>query len=401
MVLILLLISVLGDNGNSSQSGFGNWKALDLWTYIPVGPFESQLNVVNEVGQDLRIIKSHSGEFNIGLNGGSFNITVSNVGTTAISGPITVTDTLPTGLTPVAATTPVGGGWNACTIVGQLVTCVHPNGSGLAVAASLQPITLTVDVSLAAAPGVINTVLVSNPNDSNPSNNQHSDPVSIASADIAVEKSVLPVTVREGDTVTFTIKATNNGPSIASGVQLDDVLPVGLTYASHSASQGVYDSSTGIWTIGTLPNTAFVTLNITATVDVGTAGLSITNTATRSASSPPDYNPANDSDNALLKVINPVIQIIKSPASQMVLVGSNAAFTLAVTNPGDVDLTSVVVTDALCTVGPTFVSGDVNTNNVLETTETWIYSCAVNNVAIDFTNTANVSGTPPIGPACN
>lgn len=33
--------------GNGSGSGFGNWKGLDLWTYIPVGPIAGQLNVVD------------------------------------------------------------------------------------------------------------------------------------------------------------------------------------------------------------------------------------------------------------------------------------------------------------------------------------------------------------------
>ena len=43
---------------------------------------------------------------------------------------------------------------------------------------------------------------------------------------------------------------------------------------------GAYASGTGLWTIGTLNNGATATLNITATVDVGTSGNTITNTIT-------------------------------------------------------------------------------------------------------------------------
>ena len=61
------------------------------------------LNEVNQISQDLKIVKTHSGLFTIGDNGGSFTLTVSNVGTTATTGgqTVTVSDSLPTGLTLV------------------------------------------------------------------------------------------------------------------------------------------------------------------------------------------------------------------------------------------------------------------------------------------------------------
>ena len=93
----------------------------------------------------------------------------------------------------------------------------------------------------------------------------------------------------------------------------------------------------------------------------------------------------------------PGLTVTKSPATQTVVSGGSAVFTLTVDNSGDVDLTSVVVSDPQCTTltGPT---GDTNTNNVLETTETWSYTCTVTNVTSGFTNTATVTATPPTGP---
>ena len=64
---------------------------------------------------------------------------------------------------------------------------------------------------------------------------------------------------------------------------------------------------------------------------------------------------------------------------------------MTVTNPGDVSLTNIVVTDAQCTTGPTYTGGD-DGDNILQTTESWTYSCDVAGETADFTNTAEVDG---------
>ena len=88
---------------------------------------------------DLTIAKSHTGNFTVGVNG-AYTITVSNAaGSGPTTGTITVTDTLPTGLTYVSGT---GTGWS-CSAVGQAVTCT--TAGPLAAGASSNPITLTVE----------------------------------------------------------------------------------------------------------------------------------------------------------------------------------------------------------------------------------------------------------------
>ena len=221
--------------GNGAGTGFGNWKALDLWSYYPVAPISEVLNVIDPPTQDLRIIKTHTGLFNLGPAGGVFSITVSNVGTAVLNGAITVTDFLPAGLTPVSATTP--SGWNACSIVGQTVTCVHPNAAGLAAGAALPVITLTVDVAASAAPSVTNTASVANANNSNPSNNQSDDIVTVNAPELSVTKSdsvsgSLPL----GSSFNWTLTAANTGTGaaiFASGqVILRDPLPANASYAA-------------------------------------------------------------------------------------------------------------------------------------------------------------------------
>lgn len=85
--------------------------------------------------------------------------------------------------------------------------------------------------------------------------------------DLAVIKSVSQTTVISGDTVSYTITVTNNGPADASGVELADQLPSGVTYVSHSASQGTYTQGTGIWDVGNLQNAGNATLTINVTID--------------------------------------------------------------------------------------------------------------------------------------
>ncbi len=79
-------------------------------------------------------------------------------------------------------------------------------------------------------------------------------------------------------------------------------------------------------------------------------------------------------------------------------VGSTATFTYTVTNAGATDLQNVVVTDDNGTPGdtsddlsPTFVSGDTNSNSILETTETWTYATTHVVTAGQYTNIGSVA----------
>ena len=85
--------------------------------------------------------------------------------------------------------------------------------------------------------------------------------------DLAITKTVDNPTPIAGETITYTVTITNNGPDDATGVQVIDQLPVGITYASDTTSQGSYDSVTGIWMVGTVVNAASATLTIVTSVD--------------------------------------------------------------------------------------------------------------------------------------
>jgi len=101
------------------------------------------------------------------------------------------------------------------------------------------------------------------------------------SADLSLTKAVDDPTPNVGSNVTFTIVVSNGGPSDATGVNVTDVLPYGLTFVSADPAAS-YNNSTGVWTVGNLTNGANATLTIVATVsDLGGSG--VTNIATASA----------------------------------------------------------------------------------------------------------------------
>ena len=118
------------------------------------------------------------------------------------------------------------------------------------------------------------------------------------SVDLGLNKTIDQSTPEEGDTISFTVTVSNNGPDQATTVQVADSLPSGLSFVSSNATQGSYDSGNSNWFIGTLNAGNTATLTITASVDQGTGGSVISNTASVNYLSQNDPNSDNDSSTA-------------------------------------------------------------------------------------------------------
>src|SRR5207248_2145700 len=184
-----------------------------------------------------------------------------------------------------------------------------------------------------APASVTNTGTVSGGNEVNAANDTATDPTTVTSqADIGIAKSASSGSVTVGSNVTFTITASNLGPSNASGVVVTDLLPAGLTFVSAVPSQGTYTSGTGAWNIGAIVSGGSATLTLVATV---TQTGSITNTATKSAENESDPNPANDSASATINGQAPDMTIAKSHIGTF-LRGAAASYSLTVSNTGPV-----------------------------------------------------------------
>ena len=156
--------------------------------------------------------------------------------------------------------------------------------------------TLTITVTVTSTTPTTNTATKTAEDQTDPvaGNNSASATVTGQAADIAITKIVSNPTPDFGSNVTFTVTATNNGPSSATGVVVNDLLPAGLTFVS-AAPSGPYNSGTGDWTVGALANGASSTLSIVATVNTTSP---TTNTATKTAEVQPDPVAGNNSATA-------------------------------------------------------------------------------------------------------
>jgi uncharacterized repeat protein (TIGR01451 family) len=180
---------------------------------------------------DMTITKSHTGNFTQGGTG-SYSITAKNVGTASSSGTVTVTDTLPTGLT---ATALYGTGWT-CTLTPSL-GCTRSDA--LAANASYPNITLAVNVASNAPSSLTNSVTVAGGGETNTTNDTATDPTTINNAtapDMTITKSHTG-NFTQGGTGSYTISAKNVGTASSSGtVTVTDTLPTGLTATALSGT---------------------------------------------------------------------------------------------------------------------------------------------------------------------
>lgn len=107
--------------------------------------------------------------------------------------------------------------------------------------------------------------------DTNSSNDYDSASITVncasPSADLALVKTVDKTQVLAGDTLTYTLTLRNTGGTDATDVEITDQLPTGVTYVSHSASQGSYIAGTGIWAVGTVAMGTTVVLTINVSVN--------------------------------------------------------------------------------------------------------------------------------------
>jgi uncharacterized repeat protein (TIGR01451 family) len=138
--------------------------------------------------------------------------------------------------------------------------------------------------------------------DTNAANNSDSASISVPLADLAVIMTVDNPAPTAGSTIVYTLAVSGAGANEAAEVVVTDILPEGVTFVSSLASQGAYSSGTGLWTVGNLPAASPATLEISVTVDAGTAGEIIVNVASVSAPDFRDGDAANDLASAQIEV---------------------------------------------------------------------------------------------------
>jgi len=232
--------------------------------------------------------------------------------------------------------------------------------------------------------------------------------------DFSITKTVDNTAPIGGANVTYTLTVTNSGPADATGVLVNDELPDGLTFVSSVAPEGTsYSSSTGVWTIGTLPADSSVVLTITANVDAADEiGTVITNTANVDESyGITDTNSSNDSASAKITVTSnniappgggdtPIggggsqsaeVAITKSVSNTTPAYGSNVTYTITVSALGPYISLGVTAKDLL-PAGLSFVSANAQTGSYASSTGIWTIGTMFQNTSTTLTIVAKVTG---------
>jgi len=282
----------------------------------------SQSVVKKWLSPSLNILKEGPGSVDLDL-GVEYNITVRNDGDEGASD-VKVVDNIPEGLTFVSSA-PSG------TVSGTTVTW------SLATLAAKSSSIINVKFTAAKVGDWVNTAKATSAEGLTA---EASAPLKVtAQAALQITK-VGPETVTKGQNAEYTITVKNTGKIAATGTEVTDTIPAGLTYVSSTPSATV-SGSTAKWIIGSLAPGATNTYKITFTADtvgalVNQVEVAANDTTKAQASFTTQVIPAKVAKVAVTKSGPPSIYLDKT-----------GQFTITVNNTGEVPLTNVEVKDTL------------------------------------------------------
>ncbi|WMT92583.1 DUF6923 family protein [Pelagibacterium sp. H642] len=235
-----------------------------------------------------------------------FSITNPNQSASVTLTPLDFTDNLPTGVTVASAITTNNGSCGAPTVTdGSGGTLTVGNTSIRASNISVAPgTTCTISVAVTATADGEYTNDASNMS-TNVGNLIPGGSTTLtvpAPVDLAITKDDGAATFTRGSDLTYTIVASNSGPSDATGAQISDPLPAGITTASWTCGSatgggvcGVANGTGPINATADLPAGSSVTFALEMTVPADYPGVTLTNTAVVTA--PTGVTEADESNN--------------------------------------------------------------------------------------------------------
>ena len=184
--------------------------------------------------------------------------------------------------------------------------------------------------------------------DANPEDNEdeaivHVTPV----ADIVVEKTAAAPTLVAGGIAQFLVVVRNDGPSTATNVTLQDIVPPGLEPVGFKPSQGT--CADNVCSLGTLADGGVAEILVFVRTSAEQAGQTFVNLA-RAAATEFDPNLANNQDDASITLTSaPVVEanvvVTKTADKPVVTVGDVVTFHVTAENQGPGTATNVMLSD--------------------------------------------------------
>ncbi len=295
---------------------------------------------------DLRITKMDTPDPVVAGQQITYTLTVVNNGPGTARN-VVVTDTMPVSVTHVSNT-------DSCVVSGsqtnggQILTCsLGDMANGASV--SFQ-ILAQVDQSVKAGSSLFNTAVVgSSTPDANPDNNTATAPtVVVGSADMAISKTGPDGPVVAGETLTYTIVITNNGPSLAEDVDVKDFVPAGMSLVNATISSTGGQCMAGLCQLGDVDAGEVQTITVVTVVGTDVLSGTLLENSAQVFTDSTDPNPINNVDSWT----NPVgsralISVQKRDLNDPIGPENLLFYVIDVTNAGPSDAQNVIVTDTL------------------------------------------------------
>jgi uncharacterized repeat protein (TIGR01451 family) len=278
----------------------------------------------------------------------TYSLVVMNDSKVATDKTLTVTDQVPTSVQVTKVTG--GAGWNCSGT--QNVTCTY--AGSLAAGATATAITVVGTALDSAAPSVTNTGVVSNPNDSNPNNNQDSATTVVAAPQpkLSLVKSASPAngsTVERGERIDYTLSYANTGDADADNAVISDVVPASTTYVDGSATCGgtctaSYDAATHTvtWSLD-IPANSNGAVSFAVTVDTEAADGTVIDNVGQITTG--NHKVPSNHVRHLVFVPSGDLQLRKSVDKTEAKAGDTLTYTLVAKATGNITQHDVVVTD--------------------------------------------------------
>ena len=166
-------------------------------------------------------------------------------------------------------------------------------------------------------------------------------------ADVVVEKSAAAPTLAAGGIAQFLVVVRNDGPSTATDVVLNDIVPPGLQPLAFAPSQGTCEGNS--CSLGRLADGGVAEVLVFLQSSPEQAGQTFVNIA-RAAAVEFDPNLSNNEDDATITLTNTPVEtanvvVTKRADKQIVTVGDVVTFTVTAENQGPGTATNVMLSD--------------------------------------------------------
>jgi len=179
-----------------------------------------------------------------------------------------------------------------------------------------------------------------------------------------------------GDEITYTIRVTNSGDEDLEGITVQDTILGDLSASFADAlDAGDFEEHTFTYTVGTSPDP-------------------LVNLVTATGSGVTSEKVVESDASCSTDVLHPEINIVKD-GPLVVHVGDTITYTFEVTNPGELELFDVVLSDPICDAGTILPGADVDSSLSPGGEEVWHFTCTHLVTAGDqdpLPNTATITG---------